>query len=435
MTPGADAARGGRARRAGLGILAALVALLVVEAFSWLYLCYDHGGLYLPSGDQRTRAAILDPGSSTAPPDQEIPLATPHAEVIHPFLGFVVDPVRKPGFTEQGFPATAPSAGPRGGEPLEVAVFGGSFAEGVVRQGGEILAEALAGGAAGGRRVTVRAYALGGYKQPQQLLALAWLLSLGEPVDLVINIDGFNEVALPGAENAGMVFPFYPRGWPARVSNFIDPAKLEMVAALSSLARRQTVLARRFSRFPLSWSPTANLVWRSLQRETAARRARVARELESYSARRHGELGYIARGPGFPYRGEEEMQQALSAHWMRSSLEMRTLAAGSGIPYFHFLQPNQYVPGSRELAPGERKTAFREDHPYREGVVRGYPLLQERGARLAAQGVSFHDLTGIFRGIPGAIYIDDCCHVSREGYAIVAREIARIINEAHPGLP
>ena len=40
-----------------------------------------------------------------------------------------------------------------------------------------------------------------GYKQPQQLLVLAYFLSIGQPFDLVINIDGFNEVALSPLNN------------------------------------------------------------------------------------------------------------------------------------------------------------------------------------------------------------------------------------------
>jgi len=37
-----------------------------------------------------------------------------------------------------------------------------------------------------------------GYKQPQQLLVLSYFLSIGQPFDMVMNIDGFNEVALGG---------------------------------------------------------------------------------------------------------------------------------------------------------------------------------------------------------------------------------------------
>ena len=61
--------------------------------------------------------------------------------------------------------------------------------------------------------------ALGGYKQPQQLMTLAYLLSLGAEFDLILNIDGFNEVALDEFENgAEKLFPAFPRGWRTRIA-------------------------------------------------------------------------------------------------------------------------------------------------------------------------------------------------------------------------
>jgi hypothetical protein len=42
---------------------------------------------------------------------------------------------------------------------------------------------------------------IGGYKQPQQLMALNWFMALGGEFDIVINLDGFNDVALPALEN------------------------------------------------------------------------------------------------------------------------------------------------------------------------------------------------------------------------------------------
>ena len=36
-----------------------------------------------------------------------------------------------------------------------------------------------------------------GYKQPQQLLAVNYFLSLGSEYDLVINVDGYNDIVLP----------------------------------------------------------------------------------------------------------------------------------------------------------------------------------------------------------------------------------------------
>jgi hypothetical protein len=47
--------------------------------------------------------------------------------------------------------------------------------------------------------------AQGAAKQPQQLMKLAYLLAIGQQVDLVINVDGFNEFALGWQNvNAGM---------------------------------------------------------------------------------------------------------------------------------------------------------------------------------------------------------------------------------------
>lgn len=52
-----------------------------------------------------------------------------------------------------------------------------------------------------GRRIRVLNFASGAYKQPQQLLVLSYYLSLGQPFDAIVNIDGFNEL-LYGADIA-----------------------------------------------------------------------------------------------------------------------------------------------------------------------------------------------------------------------------------------
>lgn len=44
--------------------------------------------------------------------------------------------------------------------------------------------------------MTVLNLGQGGWKQPQQLLALNYFLSLGQRFDVIVNLDGFNEIAL-----------------------------------------------------------------------------------------------------------------------------------------------------------------------------------------------------------------------------------------------
>src|SRR5262245_22395661 len=79
-----------------------------------------------------------------------------------------------------------------------------------------------------------------GYKQPQQLLVLAYFLSIGQTFDLVINIDGFNEVALSPLNNQQGVdisMPSVSHLLP--LINLIDqgtltPEKLASLAAISA---------------------------------------------------------------------------------------------------------------------------------------------------------------------------------------------------------
>ncbi|MEO6862612.1 MAG: hypothetical protein ABI180_13955, partial [Microcoleus sp.] len=51
------------------------------------------------------------------------------------------------------------------------------------------------------KEIIILNFGNGGYKQPQQLLILNYFLALGQKFDLVMNIDGFNEVALSNLNN------------------------------------------------------------------------------------------------------------------------------------------------------------------------------------------------------------------------------------------
>ena len=71
------------------------------------------------------------------------------------------------------------------------------------------------------------------------------------------------------------------------------------------------------------------------------------------------------------------------------------------------------------MGPEELEIAYLEMHPYRQGVVEGYPMLIERGAELAANGVAFHDLTRMFENNSEVLYSDKCCHFNEKGYNMI----------------
>jgi hypothetical protein len=132
----------------------------------------------------------------------------------------------------------------------------------------------------------------------------------------------------------------------------------------------------------------------------------------------------VARGPDFRFDDRPRMLAGAVALWARSSRQMHDLCAARGIAYHHFLQPNQYVEGSKPLSREEVAKAFDERSVFRPVVVDAYPLLRQAGRELAVQGVAFHDLTDLFEGVEETLYVDDCCHLNRRGNARLAAAVA-----------
>lgn len=144
--------------------------------------------------------------------------------VPHPFLGYVYNPRFNPaamlafhsvpasdwGFLDDKAPLRAPSH-----SEVVIGIFGGSVAFWFSVKGVDAMLQEL--GALPelrGKRLVVVRTALGAFKQPQQLMTLNYLLALGGHFDIVVNLDGFNEIALaPGSEIPKGIFPWRTPGW------------------------------------------------------------------------------------------------------------------------------------------------------------------------------------------------------------------------------
>ena len=85
--------------------------------------------------------------------------------------------------------------------------------------------------------------ALPGSKQPQQFLAYSFLMSLGAEFDLIVNIDGFNEMTLALSEaKAKGLHPAYPRGWEIMLGSRLTGGKLRQIAQLLKIREQQASL-------------------------------------------------------------------------------------------------------------------------------------------------------------------------------------------------
>ena len=113
--------------------------------------------------------------------------------------------------------------------------------------------------------------------------------------------------------------------------------------------------------------------------------------------------------------------------WIHSSLQMWQLGKAAGFDYYHFLQPNQWVSGSKTLSRWEETNATNLVSEYGKAAVAAYPALIEAGPRIAEAGAAYMDLTPIYRDVEQTLYIDNCCHVNALGSRIMARAIVERI--------
>jgi hypothetical protein len=340
--------------------------------------------------------------------------------VIHPYLGFVPAPDAADGVTIGDVRQVLPqSAGER-----VVGVFGGSFAAGICAFAAEELRAVLG---LPGRAARVHCLAAGGYKQPQQLLTLAYLLAQGAHFDLVLNIDGFNEVALPAVENTPQgVAPIYPRGWFWQVGHLEDPAALKLLGELSLNDGERTRWAASCLHWGLFRSALLALAWSSRDHLFAVERDRLLNELREH--RMEQRSSYAANGPPMTFAGDRDYYAYLADLWKNASLQMKRLCDANNIAYAHFLQPNQYVEGAKPMTPREVRLIANPAF-YGEPVRLGYPELQRQGAALTQAGVGFHDLTMAFADIRDEVYADGCCHLTGDGYRRIARAIGVSLHE------
>lgn len=417
------------AKRAAFAVVAVLLGLLAAELLATIGYLGVRRQLFPRAAYRASMGRAADAGRAAALAGERDPglwrtgTTVEVVEVVHPYLGFVQHPDLNPSTSPQGFPMNDPLPVSRAPDRLVVGVFGGSFAAGFSLDARDLLVGALA---PLGREVVVVNLAVGGYKQPQQLLALAWALSLGSQFDLVINIDGFNEVVLPVVNNMPHgVNPYYPRAWDQRVAGFLTPDRAAQLAGLTTAVEARAAWARLFLDWRLDRSVVLCILWRTRDLALERERTRLAQRLEE--ARSAAESGFLARGPAADLPSNPNlMYDALAGYWHACSLQMHRLCEANGIRYYHFLQPNQYVKGSKPMGRRERAVAFKEDHPYRPSVLRGYPQLRRHGAQLVAEGVHFTDLTMIFAEVRRPVYTDDCCHVDRFGYSLIADELGRM---------
>jgi hypothetical protein len=135
-------------------------------------------------------------------------------------------------------------------------------------------------------------------------------------------------------------------------------------------------------------------------------------------------------GPNYPVSSTAEVLEISSGIWYQSAIQMDRICKANKIPYFHFLQPNQYDPRPdiKPFTPEERAQFILPKQPYAEGAILGYPVLVKLGKKLKSAKVPFYDLGFVFKDSKNTLYNDDCCHLNSEGNLILGAAIGDSIS-------
>ena len=413
-TPAGSGGRQGPKRTLGVALalgLSLALSLLASEVVARVVSWQRFGHV-----DARAGLAEAVRGNADAVLPETKALGVARRRVLHPFFGYGVDHAPSFGVGSKVAPVQQRRPG-----TLIVGITGGSVA-GQVRT---VLAQALRNELEL-RELDLEPVVVGllvdGFKQPQQLAAVQWFLSLGAEYDVVINLDGFNDIVLPWTDNYLVgVHPFYPRSWNWMVRRRPSQAALEAVGEIAFLRRKQEELARWAGD---SWLGRSALVGLVVQTRLASHGARLAALQESLAQASSGPT-FEANGPFEPYPSYDALQREAADVWARSSVLLHHALRASGTAYLHVLQPNQYVPGSKPLSAQERRTAFDADHAYREPVEQGYPHLLRASNGIREAGVAFVDATQLFEEEQESVYRDDCCHFNAAGKERLARLAAQ----------
>ena len=359
-------------------------------------------------------------------------------ERLHPYFGYIQKPSPdfRPGFKYNNYGFISPYDYPytkTNNNQVIIGVLGGSVASNysIYEVQNKILEKKLQQlPQFKGKELIIISLATGGYKQPQQLITLNYLLSLGQKFDLVINIDGFNEVALANINNQNgldFVMPSssHVQALTGLANNSLStPALKTLLRIKDNKPKIKDALETLKDCTLASCNAVVSLYVEDLVKNYRRDVARFERYRQKPTEEGSSAESVIYFYMQDPILTDAKLFPKIANHWAKSSILIHEILKENNIPYFHILQPNQYYPTQRVFSEAEKKVAFSQDSPYQDAVKKGYPFLLKEVNELKANQINFFNGVSILDDTKELAYIDNCCHYQKIGENILSNFVA-----------
>lgn len=362
-------------------------------------------------------------------------------ERLHPFFGYVL---KQGAFTNEKLKLKVNTYGffslykypfvKTNKKQFIIGLFGGSVANNfaVDEYRNQILSKKLQSYPEfAGREIVVLNFGNGGYKQPQQLLILNYFLALGQELDLVINIDGFNEVALSNLNNKAGIeveMPSVQHIQPlTNLASNVSPSVMSAIVQINDTKKQLKAGIDKLQTCQLAvCHAVTSLQVRQLVNNYQEAIVKYDAQVKISSAdTANNSIVYIPKAESvLPDRAAFDKMASL---WYESSIGMNQILSSRNIPYFHFIQPNQYYPTKRAFTAQEKEIAINKESPYIEGVKKGYPVLLSKIDDLQKARVNVFSAVNILDNTKETVYKDACCHYNAVGEEVLANYISSSI--------
>lgn len=282
------------------------------------------------------------------------------------------------------------------------------------------------------KEIIVLNFGNGGYKQPQQLLILNYFLALGQELDLVINIDGFNEVALSNLNNKGQVeigMPSVQHIQPLTglANNNLSPEAMSSIVQINETKKQLKAGIDKLQTCQLALChAVTSLQVKQLVNNYQQAVVKYDRQVkQSNPDTANSGIVYIPKAD-FVLPDAAAFDK-MASMWYQSSIGMNQILSSRKIKYFHFIQPNQYYPTKRVFTAKENEIAIDNKSPYIEGVKKGYPVLLSKVDDLQKAGVNVFSAVNILDNTKETVYKDACCHYNSVGEDVLANYVSSSI--------
>jgi len=282
------------------------------------------------------------------------------------------------------------------------------------------------------KEIIVLNFGNGGYKQPQQLLSLNYFLALGQELDLVINIDGFNEVALSNLNNKAQVEVGMPsvqhiQPLAGLANNNLSPEAMRSIVEINDNKKQLKAGIDKLQTCQLALChAVTSLQVKQLVNNYQQAVVKYDRQVtQSNPDTANSGIVYIPKAD-FVLQDAAAFDK-MASMWYESSIVMNQILSSRKIKYFHFIQPNQYYPTKRAFTAKEKEIAIDNKSPYIEGVKKGYPVLLSKVDDLQKAGVNVFNAVNILDNTKETVYNDACCHYNSVGEEVLANYVSSSI--------